>query len=140
MNNIPAKKIIADTSIWIEFLKRNFGIFPVMSKLLENNYIIGVECIFGELLQGVKNRKERDIILAYWEYIPKVDENDIWIESGDYSNKNGLLNKGIGLIDSVLIVLSKKNDLMLWTLDKKLEKICTEFCSIYTTDTNITFG
>ena len=123
MKSESGSKIIADTSIWIEFLKNNQDVFSLMQKLLEKNYIIVVECIFGELLQGVKTNRERDIIFGYWECLPKADESNVWIDSGNYSNKNKSLEKGVGLIDSVLIVLAIKNNLKIWTLDKKLKKI-----------------
>jgi len=123
MINELGSKIIADTSIWIEFLKNNQDIFPLMQRILEKNYVIAVECIFGELLQGVKTTRERDIILGYWECLPKINERDIWIDAGIYSNENKLLEKGIGLIDSVLIVLAMRNNLKIWTFDKKLKKI-----------------
>ena len=123
MINESDSRIIADTSIWIEFLKNDQDVFPLMQKLLEKNYIIAIECIFGELLQGVKTNRERDIILGYWEYLPKTDESNVWIDAGNYSNKNKLFEKGIGLIDSVLIIIAVKNKLRIWTLDKKLKKL-----------------
>jgi len=48
--------IILDTSVWIEHLKNNQAFFPKTSKLLESREILAVECIFGELLQGVKKK------------------------------------------------------------------------------------
>jgi len=123
MKNKSNSRIIADTSVWIEFLKNNQNVFPLMAELLERCCVIGVGCIFGELLQGVKTKRERDIILEYWKYLPKTDEHNIWIDAGIYSNENKLLEKGIGLIDSILIVLAIKNKLRLWTLDRKLKKV-----------------
>lgn len=123
MNNESVSKIIVDTSIWIDFLKNNRKTFSLMQKLLEKNLIIAVECIFGELLQGVKSKREKDIVTGYWKYLPKADGNDIWINAGIYSSENKLLEKGIGLIDSVLIVLAIRNKFRIWTLDRKLKKI-----------------
>jgi len=51
--------IIPDTSVWIEFLKGNEPYFSQLKELLERNEVMGVECIFGELLQGAKNSRER---------------------------------------------------------------------------------
>jgi predicted nucleic acid-binding protein len=115
--------IIADTSIWIEFLKNNPDIFNVMQKLLEQRLIIGVEFIFGELLQGVKSKRERDIIYNYWDCLPRLNESGTWLEAGDYSNQNRLYEKGIGLIDCAILVLAIKNNLKIWTLDKKLRSV-----------------
>lgn len=123
MKNEPEIRIIADTSVWIEFLKGNQDIFPLMQKLLERKCIIAVECVFGELLQGVKTSREKNIILGYRECLPGTDDYNAWVDAGIYSNENKLLEKGVGLIDCVLVVLAVKNKLKLWTLDKKLRRI-----------------
>ena len=54
--------IILDTTIWIEHLKNNQNYFPKVKELLEKREILAVECVFGELLQGVKNKAEKEII------------------------------------------------------------------------------
>jgi len=111
--------IIPDTSVWIEFLKNNQNFFPKMSKLLELGEILAVECIFGELLQGVKNKKEKEIILGYWKFLPKINCENVIIEAGMYSSENKLPDYGVGLIDAVILVHSIKSNSKIWTLDKK---------------------
>ena len=118
--------IIADTSIWIEFLKKNEIYFQYFKKLLENQKILGINIVFGELLQGAKSQKEIEIIKMYWSFIPKVINKDIEIESGIYSSKNNLINKGVGLVDSIIIVSAIKTKSKIWTLDKKLLKVIDE--------------
>jgi len=83
--------IIFDTSVWIEHLRNNPTFFPKTSKLLENREILAVECIFGELLQGVKNKTEKEIIINFWTYLPKEYYENIIIQAGEYSAKNKLL-------------------------------------------------
>jgi predicted nucleic acid-binding protein len=117
------QKIIADTCIWIEFLKNNPVFFTPMQDLLEKNNIFAVECIFGELLQGAKSKREIELITAYWNILPKLNEENIWIEAGMYSGEKNFFEKGIGFIDSVLLVLSLKNNLKIWTIDKKLSSL-----------------
>ncbi|MFC2159248.1 PIN domain-containing protein [Actinomycetota bacterium] len=126
MNARPRKKIIVDTSIWIEFLKKNPKIFPSMQVLLEKNNAIALGCIFGELLQGAKSERERKIILSYWQYLPKIDNTGIWIDAGIYSGNNKFISKGIGLIDSLIITAAINNGLIVWTLDKKLQSVMTD--------------
>ncbi|MEI7616464.1 MAG: PIN domain-containing protein [Actinomycetota bacterium] len=128
-------KIIADTSVWIEFLKNNESVFSILKDRLENQEIAAVECVFGELLQGVKNNKEQKIILSYWKSLPKLNETGIWIKAGAFSSENKMSDKGVGLIDCVIIVLAKENNLKIWTLDKKLSnamKISPGYMSNYT--------
>ena len=118
--------IILDTNIWIEHLKNNQQFFPKVSKLLENREILAVECVFGELLQGVKKNYERDIILNFWTYSPKVNYENIIIEAGQYSAKNKLLDKGVGLIDAIILMHGIKSNSKIWTLDSKFLRIIPE--------------
>jgi predicted nucleic acid-binding protein len=118
--------IILDTNIWIEFLKKHEPYFTVILPLLEQKEIMAVECVFGELLQGVKTEKEQNILLQYWTHLPKIDTTGIMIEAGIYSNKNKLLDKGVGLIDTVILMHGIRNQSRIWTLDKKFLKILPE--------------
>lgn len=115
--------IILDTSIWIEFLKGNPQYFSIIGRLLEDQKVIAVECIFGELLQGTKSKKEREIIKAYWKNLPKVENTGLWIEAGEYSSENNLISKGIGLIDAAIIIAANRSNAKIWSLDKKLNSI-----------------
>lgn len=115
--------IILDTSIWIEFLKGNPHYFKVIRQLLENQEVIVIECIFGELLQGAKNKRECEIIKHYWENLPETKHEGLWIEAGEYSSENNFMSKGIGLIDAVIIIAAQRSNAQIWTLDKKLYSI-----------------
>ncbi|MDR3343039.1 MAG: PIN domain-containing protein [Treponema sp.] len=115
--------IILDTSMWIEFLKKHEPYFSIISSLLEQKEILAVECVFGELLPGIKTDEEQNIILQYWNYVPKIDTTEIIIEAGVYSNRNKLLDKGVGLIDSIILMHGMKSQSKIWTLDKKFLNI-----------------
>ncbi len=115
--------IILDTSIWIEFLKGNSEYFNKIKLLLENQKILAIECIFAELLQGAKNKRERDIIQSYWENLPKVNHENILIEAGIYSSTNNMFSKGVGLIDCAIIIAAKKINAKIWSLDKKMNSV-----------------
>ena len=69
--------IILDTSIWIEFLKHNSDYFDVIKKQIENRNIYVLECVFAELLQGVKNKREKELIISYWENLAKIEIENI---------------------------------------------------------------
>lgn len=118
--------IILDTSVWIEFFKAHPPYFEIIRELIEGQQVLAVECIFGELLQGARNKREREVIGDYWDNLPKAEEGDVWIEAGIYSSENKLISKGIGLIDSVIIITSQKNNATLWTLDIKLNSVLPE--------------
>ena len=115
--------IIADTSVWIEFLKNNEPTFSLFEKKLNDREILGIGCVFGELLHGCANENEIKIVKGYWENLPKTNETNVWIEAGEYSGRNNLISKRVGLIDSVIFVLAKRTKSKIWTLDKKLLKL-----------------
>ena len=115
--------IIADTSVWIEFLRNNEPIHSILEDKLNRSEIIGIECVFGELLQGCASENEIETIKVYWKNLPKTDETGVWMEAGEYSGRNNLISKGVGLIDSVIFVLAKRAKSKIWTLDKKLLKL-----------------
>jgi predicted nucleic acid-binding protein len=113
--------ILVDTSIWIEFLKQNPDFVDKMVFLLESKNIITIEPIFGELIYGSRNEKEKSRILSYWKVLPKINFNEgTFIESADFANKNNYLSKGIGIIDSILTKATIDNKFQIWTLDKKI--------------------
>jgi len=112
--------ILIDTSVWIEFFKRQPSVFSTVTSLVESQSIIAAECVFGELLQGVKDSRERAVVLGYWGNLPKRDEAGIWIQAGLMSAENKWVSKGVGIIDAVLLCLARTNHLKVWTLDKKL--------------------
>ena len=115
--------IIADTSVWIEFLKGNEPVFRRMQTLLENREITALEPVFGELLQGAKNKRERQVITDYWKNTPRIDESELWIVAGLYAGEKKLFAKGVGLIDAYIVIASLKTNAQVWTLDEKLNKV-----------------
>lgn len=115
--------IVVDTSVWVEFLKCQPFFFPTLQTLLETQSVVAVECVFGELLQGVKNSKERTIIIEYWNNLPKRGEEGLWIEAGILSSEHKWFSKGVGLIDAFLICFTRKHKTRIWTLDKKLTSV-----------------
>jgi len=118
--------IILDTSVWIEHLKYNPNFYSKICKYLENGEVLAVECVFGELLQGVKNKKEKEIITGFWKHLPKKNYESIIIEAGEYSAEKKLLDYGVGLIDTIILMHGIKSNSEIWTLDKKFLKVIPE--------------
>lgn len=112
--------ILCDTSIWIEYFRGKSPYYDVVSSLLERGEALGLECVFGELLQGVIGKQERKLILECWDSLPKYREKGLWLEAGEYGAIHGFSGKGIGLIDAAIAIATLKSPAQLWTLDKKL--------------------
>jgi predicted nucleic acid-binding protein len=115
--------LVFDTSVWIEYLKGNPSYFFNCQELLEEGKVCGIALIFAELLQGAKGKREIGVILDLVNSIPLLDEPQLIIEASIISNRLNLINQGVGLIDAVIIHSVKKNDLLLWTLNKKVRKV-----------------
>ena len=115
--------VLVDTSVWIEFLKGKQPWQAEMRRLLEDREVLAVEPVFGELLQGAKGDREREIILDYWQNLPKPNIQDVWIKAGEQSAKNKWLTRGVGLIDAVLIISARHSKASLWTKDNKLKSL-----------------
>jgi predicted nucleic acid-binding protein len=115
--------IIADTSIWIEYLQQHEPIATRLPILMEGQQILVAEPIFGELLQGSRKVREQHMILDFWENLPKWDERGIWVKAGQNSSKEQWSAKGVGLIDAFIITLARETHSQIWTLDKKLSKL-----------------
>jgi predicted nucleic acid-binding protein len=112
--------IILDTSVWIEYLKAAPNYAAPVSRLLDQREVLAIACVFGELLQGAKSDRERRILSDYYKYLPKRQYEEAAIDAGVYSSVNRLIDKGVGLIDAMILQYALKSVAQVWTLDKKL--------------------
>ncbi|TGK81969.1 PIN domain-containing protein [Leptospira noumeaensis] len=115
--------ILVDTSIWIEFFRGKEPFFSKLTGLIETSEVIAHEVVFGEILQGCKNKTEHEFVLDYWENLNNVFSNGAFIKAGSLSFDEKHFKYGIGIIDSILIYETKMRNLKLWTLDKKILKV-----------------
>lgn len=113
--------IILDTSIWIEFFKGKAGYFDKCQQFLEKAEVRTIEIIFAELLQEALNKREVEVIKAYYQLVPKVEFENLFLLAGEFSKDEKLFSKGIGLVDSCIITATIKSNSKLWTLDKKIK-------------------
>ena len=112
--------IIADTSVWVEFLRSREPVHTRLNDLLERGMVLAVEGVFGELLCGARSRQESDILETYWKNLPKTDETGLWIEAGRLSSARGLPARGGCLVDAAILALAARTGADIWTLDRRL--------------------
>lgn len=115
--------IIPDTSIWIEYLKGKEPLHSELQKAIERNSVIALPWIFGEILQGARDKEEISIIDSYWHALNKPPHElctECWIAAGKESQKGKLHKRGIGLIDLAILSVAVSFKCKLWTLDKNL--------------------
>lgn len=116
--------IVADTCIWIEFLKGKEPYFTELSELLEQGQVLGLELVFAELMQGAKNKREREMISDYWIYLPKFSIDSVVYRAGLLCGQEKWFAKGVGLVDCAILLYCRETGSPLWTKDKKLQSIC----------------
>ncbi len=113
--------ILVDTSVWIEFLKQNMAYVKDMELLLRGRFVVTVEPVFSELLYGVPNMKDRELIMSYWNILPRIAFGaESMLDASSFANKNGYYQSGIGLTDAIIIKSALDGNHSIWTLDKKI--------------------
>ena len=115
--------IIADTSVWFDYLKGSKYVKTDFEQLLQKRKLLAISPVFGELLQGARNSREVNIITEFWINLPKMSEDYLFIKAGDISRKQKLFARGIGLIDCYILAAGIQENFGIWTLDKKLNNV-----------------
>jgi len=115
--------IIADTSVWIDYLKGSNYVKTDFEQLLHSRKLLAISAVFGELLLGAKNSREVNIITGFWMNLPKMSEEALFINAGNLSRKHKLFAKGIGLNDCFILAAGIQGNFAIWTLDKKLKNV-----------------
>jgi predicted nucleic acid-binding protein len=109
--------IIADTSIWVDYFKKEN---PDFSRLIEDQQISLHPYVYGELLLGglpSDQQLEDDFSLMPVAPVATVDEVNAFIRWA------GLTAAGIGYVDTHLLISARLiPGARLWTTDKNLAK------------------
>ena len=82
-----------------------------------------VECVFAELMQGTREKRESEIISDYWHHLPKNSMDGIFFKAGKKSGRSKWLIKSVGLIDCAILMYARETKSQVWTLDKNLLSI-----------------
>ena len=112
--------ILVDTSVWVSHLRVGNA---NLLKLLNQGEAVCHSFIVGELACG--NLANRSEILSLVQTLPMAIEAE-HDEVLHFIDHNRLMGRGLGLIDVHLIASAQLSSIPIWTLDKKLEKVCAE--------------
>ena len=117
--------VLVDTSVWVSHLREG-GVG--LEKLLDDGEVVCHPFIVGELACG--NLKNRHEILTYLQSLPMTilaeDEEVL-----KFIENNQLMGKGLGYIDVHLIASAVLTNVLLWTLDKTLDKFTEKIGTTY---------
>ena len=108
--------VLVDTSVWVSHLRHGN---EDLRELLHDGEVVCHPFIVGELACG--NLKNRHEILTYLQSLPMTilaeDEEVL-----KFIENNQLMGKGLGYVDVHLIASAVLTSVLLWTLDKTLDK------------------
>ena len=113
--------ILIDTSIWIEFFRQNNKFTEEIERLLKEKQVITIEPVFSELLFGVRHKKDKEMILSFWQILPRIEfGRTSMLKTAEFANEMNFYQSGIGLMDAIIIKSVIDGNHTLWTLDKKI--------------------
>ncbi len=119
------KKVLIDTSAWIDFLRSKSGsLGDAVVRAIEQERAVLCGVVVAELLQGAKGKKEQKKLEFLVSHIERVQiAEDDWDEAGKLLQ--GLRNKGVSvpLSDAVIAVVARRLELSILTLDKHFKQL-----------------
>jgi len=113
------KRILVDTSIWVEYFNRPESEYAQrLAEFLEMETVCVTGIILAELLQGAKTDAEFELLRKNLKVLPLLKESEkTWEKVGKLSFE--LQRKGtvIPLTDCLIAVLAQENNCQVFTLD-----------------------
>lgn len=108
--------LLADTSVWIEHLRRGV---PALAAALEEGSVVVHPFVLGELACGsLRDREEFLEDLARLPTVPAAEHDEVL----ELVERRALMGSGIGWIDAHLIAAARIAGVELWTLDRALQR------------------
>jgi predicted nucleic acid-binding protein len=110
--------ILADTSVWVDHLRRRNQKF---AQLLESEEILIHPFVIGELALG--NLQPRNLILGYFYNVPQ-SKLASYEEVLHFIDRYRLFGSGIGYVDAHLLAATQLTaGATFWTVDKRLHRV-----------------
>ena len=117
--------IIVDTSVWIEFFRNAESELTLHLKdLLRRRIVVMVGVVLAEILQGIKQKKEENLVKKHFQKLPYEEiSREIWAKSGHLSAS--LRRKGITipLTDLIIAAIALSKGYEVFTIDPHFTKV-----------------
>ncbi len=118
-------KIIADTSVWIEFFRNaDTPVSDYLKQLLRSGQVALTGMVLAEILQGIKSPQEARLVRSNLQSLSFVEaQRKIWQHAGEISAT--LRKKGLTIPLSDIIIASAAiiEGYEIFTIDPHFEKI-----------------
>lgn len=115
--------ILADTSVWIRFVKRQAPYVERLDGLLDAEEVVGHRHVHGELLMGDTGGRGR--LLGDFEALPWAG-TIADAEVAEFVRRRRLAGRGIGWIDAHLLASCLVCGHRLWSADAALIQLAQE--------------
>jgi predicted nucleic acid-binding protein len=119
-----ARRVIADTCIWIEYFRGKSSVSEELKKLIQNGEVFVSGPVIYELIQGAKNKNDSALIKETLQSLSTLEvTHEIWLLAGDLFFD--LRRKGITLppSDVLLSAVAITTGSSLFTMDKHFDHI-----------------
>lgn len=115
--------VLADTSIWIDYLRADADVRPRMKSMLEARQLMTCGPVVAELLAGVRDRQAEalweSLIALRWAPLPA----DLWLAVGEAAGELRRRGRRLPLTDVAIGVAAARAGARLWTLDSDFERV-----------------
>ena len=119
------RKILVDTSIWIDYLKnKSSRIAEKVDGMLMKDEVCVPRIVIAELIQGAKSEREVSVIEEFVGAFNIIDQGeDTWIKAGKLSFTLKKKGRNINLSDCYIAVIAQEHDCHIFTLDAHFKEI-----------------
>ena len=119
--------VLADTSVWVSFLRRGPALAPAFSKALEERRVVTVGPVVAELVQGVaaEARTEIEERLGAMPFVPLRRRE--WVIAGHVSGVLRGRGTPVNLVDVVIAAAARSAEIPVLTADRDFLKIAEVF-------------
>jgi predicted nucleic acid-binding protein len=117
-------KVLVDTSVWIEYFRKNEPYYSRVLKLLNDDKIYCIGIVLAELIQGARTREEIKTLKDFTHVFPFLEESTkLWEKAGELSFSLKRAGKQIGLSDCYIAIAANKEKAGILTEDSHFAAI-----------------
>jgi predicted nucleic acid-binding protein len=117
--------IIVDTCVWIEFFRKpESELTRHLKGLLRERKVIMVGMVMAEILQGVKDPKEANLVKQSMGKLPYLEmTRDIWVTAGETSASLRRTGITIPLSDLIIAAIALFGNHEIFTIDQHFNEV-----------------
>jgi len=117
-------RILADTTVWIEFFRGKSKDADRLEMLLRENAVWTCGVVLFEILQGIKSVDEKKNVLSVLADLPYIEmSKKVWKNAANLSISLKLNGITLPLSDIFIATIAIENDLLVYTLDNHFAQI-----------------